>query len=254
LPLLAVERVTKDFGGLRALSQVDITVEAGQLVGLVGPNGAGKTTLFNIICGSYRPTSGRILYNGQEITGRLPHEIAARGIARTFQLTNLFPNVTVLENVLFGLHRSVESPLWRGFPEAIFGWGAFSRKEKAALDQAEEILRFLKLDKSRDLLASSLPHVDQRKIEIAIALAARPQLLLLDEPAAGMQMGEARELKHILNILRDRGITIMLVDHNMPFVMGICDHLVVLHFGVKIAEGSPQEIARHQDVKAVYLG
>jgi branched-chain amino acid transport system ATP-binding protein len=254
LPLLTVERITKDFGGLRALNQVDVTVEAGQLVGLVGPNGAGKTTLFNVIGGSYKPTAGRIVFAGREITGWLPHHIAAQGIARTFQLTNLFPNATVLDNVLYGLHRSLETPLWRGFPEAIFGWGGFSRKERAARERAEEILKFLKLDESRDLPAGSLPHVDQRKIEIAIALAADPQLLLLDEPAAGMQTSEAQELTHILNILRRQGITILLVEHNMKFVMGICDHIVVLHFGVKIAEGSPHEIANHRDVKTVYLG
>jgi branched-chain amino acid transport system ATP-binding protein len=254
LPLLTVEELTKDFGGLRAVNRVDMKIRAGEIVGLVGPNGAGKTTIFNVICGTYKPTSGRVFFEDTEITGRLPHQIARTGIARTFQLTNLFPGVTVMDNILFGLHRSVEAPLWLGFLEAVFGIGAFVRKEKAAREKAMEILEFLGLHRSCDSIAENLPHIDQRKLEIAIALAMEPTLLLLDEPAEGMQMEEAQHLADTLRALRDRGITILIVDHNMRFIMGVCDHMVVLHHGAKIAEGEPGEIAANEDVRAVYLG
>ena len=254
MALLVVNAVTKNFGGLRAVNKVDMEVEAGELVGIVGPNGAGKTTLFNIICGTLKPTRGKVFFEDEEITGSLPHRIAQKGIARTFQLTNHFPNVTVMENVLFGLHRSVEAPLWLGFLEAILGVGAFGRKEREARKKAMEILEFCGLIQSRDSLASNLPHVDQRNLEIAIALALDPKLLLLDEPAEGMQLDEAQQLSEIMKVLRDKGVTILLVDHNMRFVMGICEHIVVLHHGAKIAEGTPQVVSANEDVKAVYLG
>lgn len=254
MSLLTVDRLTKDFGGLRALNQFDMAVETGELVGLVGPNGAGKTTLFNVVCGNSQPTSGKILFENDDITGLQPHQIASKGIARTFQLTNLFHDVTVLENVLFGLHRSVEAPLWRGLLEAIFQGRRFENKERMARQKAEEILEFFELRKSRDLPASNLPHVDQRKMEIAIALATNPKLLLVDEAAEGMQIEEAKKLSDTLKILRDRGITILVVDHNMKFMMRVCERIVVMHYGVKIAEGTPQEISANEKVRKVYLG
>lgn len=254
MPLLSVNGLSKDYGGLRALNQFDLTVEAGELVGLVGPNGAGKTTLFNVVCGNFQPTSGKILFENEDITGLPPHQIASKGISRTFQLTNLFQEATVLENVLFGLHRSLEAPLWRGLLEAIFSGKKYENKEGMARQKAEEILEFFELRQSRELPASNLPHVDQRKMEIAIALATNPKLLLVDEPAEGMQMDEVIRLSDTLKTLRDRGITILVVDHNMKFMMRVCERIVVMHYGAKIAEGTPSEISANEDVRRVYLG
>jgi len=247
MALLEAHNLTKHFGGLAAVNRVDITVEAGEIVGLIGPNGAGKTTCFNLLSGFLPPTTGTITFNGEDITGLKPHQIVARGLVRTFQLTTLFQEMTVLENVLLGLHLSSR----RGLGPTLLRRFAFPRDEIA---RSQEVLEFTGLAPYAQQLAKNLPHGHQRTLGIAMALATRPRLLMLDEPVTGMNLEESQRTMRLVQTIRDQGTTILLVEHNMKAVMSTCERIVVLSFGEKLAEGTPTEVSTNQDVITAYLG
>lgn len=248
--MLQLEKVTIRFGGLVAVNEVTTRVEEGQIFGLIGPNGAGKTTLFNIITGVYAPTSGKVIFQGREIQGKRPHVVNQLGIARTYQNINLFQKMTVLENVLVGTHSRTKA----GLVEAIFNTKAKRAEEQAAIDSCMELLEFMGLQKKANMRASSLPYGEQRRLEIARAMASQPAFLLLDEPAAGMNLTEKEELARMIKRIRDRGITIFLVEHNMRLVMNVCDEICVLNYGKKLAQGTPEEIQNDPLVISAYLG
>jgi len=247
--LLETKGLTKHFGGLAAVSQLDIHVNKGEVVGLIGPNGAGKTTVFNLITGFVRPTSGKVLFDGHDITGKKPHLIAETGIGRTFQLAYFFPEFTVLENVVASFYLYPRS----GFCEALFNTPAYRKKEEYILNQAREVLRLVGLDKVKDELAKNLPHGHQKVLNVARALAIKPKLLLLDEPIAGMTRDEIVFSLGVFEKIRSQGITILLVEHNMEF-MSLCDRVIVLNFGNKIAEGSSEEVRQNEAVIQAYFG
>jgi branched-chain amino acid transport system ATP-binding protein len=251
MALLELKNVSKHFGGLAAINQLDMAAGEGEIVGLIGPNGAGKTTVFNVVTGFYRPDRGKVLLDGEDISGLEPHFVAKRGIVRTFQLTTLFSGLTVLDNVLVGLH--LVSRL--GFREAIFDTRAYRDKEKKIKQDAMDILAFIGLGGLESELARNLPYGRQRLLSISIALAARPRLLLLDEPLAGMNPREVTTMMDLIRLIRDRrGVGIVLVEHNVRAVTSLCERIVVLNFGQKIAEGSAEEIRQNQDVINAYLG
>jgi branched-chain amino acid transport system ATP-binding protein len=248
--MLEIKELTKHFGGLTALHGLDLNINQGEILGLIGPNGAGKTTVFNLITGFLHPTNGKIMFIGEDVTAQKPHAIAKKGIVRTFQATSVFPDFTVLQNIM----AAYQLKPMVGFWEAAFHIPSSRRKEEYILDRALKILRFVGLEGMKDMAARSLPHGHQRILGIAIALAAEPKLLLLDEPLSGMNAEEVNNTKILIHKIWQRGITILLIEHNMGATMSLCQRIAVLNFGNKIAEGSPDEIGRNRDVIQAYLG
>lgn len=251
MALLEVKNLGISFGGLRAVDGLDMTVEQGALVGLIGPNGAGKTTVFNLLTGVYRPTDGTILLDGEELIGKSPSQICQTGIARTFQNIRLFSQMSVLDNVKAALHNHVQY----GLQGSLFHTPVYRKKEKLIDEKAREMLRVFELEQFADYKASNLPYGKQRKLEIARALATEPKLLLLDEPAAGMNPQETAELMETIEFIRNQfQVTILLIEHDMKLVAGICEYLYVLNFGTELANGRPEEVLNNPEVVAAYLG
>ena len=243
MALLEVSNLGIAFGGLQAVAQLDLSIEKGHLYGLIGPNGAGKTTVFNMLTGVYKPTEGNIILDGKDITGQNPELISKSGIARTFQNIRLFNDMTVLDNVKVGLHNQIRYNMWTG----ILRLPAYKEKEHEMNREAMKLLKIFDLDKEADY--------KQRKLEIARALATNPKLLLLDEPAAGMNPNETEELMHTIHSVRDQfGVAILLIEHDMNFVMGICEEITVLDYGRVIARGDGKAIRNNPKVIAAYLG
>jgi branched-chain amino acid transport system ATP-binding protein len=248
--ILDIDKLTLRFGGLTALDDVSFHIDEGEILGLIGPNGAGKTTCFNAITGVYKPTSGTISFRGTSLAGKKRFEIAQAGIARTFQNIRLFPTMTALENVLVGADAQHST----GIFSALFRLPKHRREEAEGHDLAMDLLRFMGLATKADELAANLSYGDQRRLEIARAMATRPKLICLDEPAAGFNPQEKKILMDLIRKVRDQGFTVLLIEHDMRLVMGVTDRIVVLEFGKKIAEGSPAEIRDNPAVIAAYLG
>lgn len=249
--LLETTDLSKSFGGIKAVQNFVIHIDKGEVIGLIGPNGAGKTTAFNLLTGVYKPTTGQILFEGKDISGKKPYQITALGIARTFQNIRLFGELSVLENVkiAFTLHSTYS------LPEAILRLGRYGKEEQAIDDKARELLKAFKLDDLADEQAKNLPYGQQRRLEIARALATEPKLLLLDEPAAGMNPQETKELTDMIQWIRDEfRLTILLIEHDMALVMKICERIYVLDYGKILAQGVPEEIKHNPAVIKAYLG
>jgi len=249
-PILEVSALTKSFGGLTAVNDVSLTVGQGEILGVIGPNGAGKTTFFNVIAGSMPPTSGTVTFDGTDCTGMRADRMARLGMTRTFQITSLFPALSALENVRAATYRTKST----GWMSSILRTSAYRSEEDAVSASAMEALRFVELDTRANVNAEALSYGEQRRLEIAIALAAEPRLLLLDEPAAGMNPEEGQRLVGMIKNIRDRGVSILLVEHHMRVVMGVCDRVVVIDHGTRIAEGAPKDVVNNPDVIRVYLG
>ena len=249
--LLRTELLRKEFGGLVAVDDVDFTVPAGAIVSLIGPNGAGKTTFFNMLTGVYKPTSGRVFFDGEDMTAKPPHTFTQRGIGRTFQNIRLFQNMTALENVLVGMHVRLKGTLFG----AILRTPRIRKEERDARQQARELLEFSGLRRKDAELGKNLSYGDQRRLEVARALATRPKLLLLDEPTAGMNPQETADFTEFVARLREeQGLSVLLIEHDMRVVMGVSDRVTVLDYGERIAEGTPQEIQKNERVIEAYLG
>jgi branched-chain amino acid transport system ATP-binding protein len=250
-PLLQTLSLRKEFGGLVAVDDVDFTVPSGAIVSLIGPNGAGKTTFFNMLTGVYKPTGGRVVFDGEDLTSKPPHAFTERGIGRTFQNIRLFQNMTALENVLVGMHSRLKGTL----VEAILRTPRVKHEENGARDRARELLEFSGLRRKDHEIGRNLSYGDQRRLEVARALATQPKLLLLDEPTAGMNHQETAEFTDFVARLRtDLDLAVLLIEHDMRVVMGVSDRVTVLDYGEKIAEGTPSEIQKNERVIEAYLG
>lgn len=248
MTILEVRNVTKQFGGLTALDDVSFQVEEGEIRGLIGPNGAGKSTMFKNIAGFYTPTKGDVFYQSQNISGKKPHAIAEMGVVRTFQETTLFQEMTVFENALVGTHIRGRTDVF----SAILGLD--KKKQEAAGEKVMDVLEFMGLTERRDQLASELPLGSQRALALSVALVSEPKLMLMDEPFAGMNPEETNHMMDLTKKVRDSGVTIVLVEHDMKAVMGLCNYLTVLNFGQVLAQGSPEEIRNNDKVIEAYLG
>lgn len=248
--VLELKNITKNFGGISALTDVSFKINKGEIFGLIGPNGAGKTTMFNVITNMFLPTSGEINFHGETISGIKPHKITDKGICRTFQNIRLFSQMTVLENVLVGGHCRSTS----GVLSSVFRTKSQRAEEENTRKVATELLELVGLSSYEDVIAENLAYGQQRRLEIARALASNPSLLLLDEPAAGMNETETDNLFELIKKVQQRGVTVLLIEHDMPFVMKLCDRITVLNFGKKLAEGTPEEIQNNPDVIEAYLG
>lgn len=251
MALLEVKNLGITFGGLKAVDNFSLSLEKGALYGLIGPNGAGKTTVFNLLTGVYKPTSGTFFLDGKEMKGKKPAEINKAGIARTFQNIRLFKNLSVIDNVKVGLHNQMKYSTIAG----IFRLPGFFKTEKAMNEKALELLKVFELDEHADTLASNLPYGKQRKLEIARAIATNPKLLLLDEPAAGMNPNETKELMETIRFVRDHfDLTVLVIEHDMSLVSGICEEITVLNFGTELAKGKTDEVLKNPEVIKAYLG
>jgi branched-chain amino acid transport system ATP-binding protein len=250
MSILAVKGLSRSFGGLRAVDGVDFEAGKDRITAIIGPNGAGKTTLFNLISGSLEPDSGRVLFDGEDITGTKPYRAARKGIARTFQAIKLSGRMTALENVMIGRHIRSRA----GFLEGMVAAPWTRAEERSIREEAMRAIELLGIAQYSGRTTGTLPFGIQRSVELARALASEPKLLLLDEPASGLNVRETRVLAELIAKIRDRGVSILVVEHDMSLVMGISDRIVVLDFGRKIAEGAPREIQRNKDVIAIYLG
>ncbi len=251
MAILETKNLGIQFGGLKAVDNLDLTIEKGQLYGLIGPNGAGKTTVFNMLTGVYKPTNGTFYLDGEELKGLDPVQINKKGIARTFQNIRLFSDMTVLDNVKVGLNNSINYSLFEGITRT----GRFKKEEKLAIEKSMELLKVFDLDGEYDVLAKNLPYGKQRKLEIARALATNPKLLLLDEPAAGMNPKETAELMETIKFVRDKfDMTILLIEHDMKLVAGICEKLTVLNFGTVLAQGDTYDVLNNPKVITAYIG
>ncbi|MCB2192589.1 MAG: ABC transporter ATP-binding protein [Deltaproteobacteria bacterium] len=250
MTLLEVKDLTKFFGGLAAIKDLSFSVGKDEIVGLIGPNGAGKTTIFNLVTGVVPSTRGEMFFKGDEITGKPPYEITHLGIARTFQTIRHFPNDTVYDNLMVGRHCRTRAGLW----DALLHTRLARREDRSNLEKARQIMELLGLDAYATELAKNLPQSVQRHLDIGVALAAEPDLLLLDEPAAGMNPEETYQLMRLIQRIRESGVSVLIIEHDMNLIMDVCKRIVVLNYGERIAEGSPEEIQQDQNVIETYLG
>ena len=249
-PILSVYNLSIHFGGLKAISELNFTIQPGAIHSIIGPNGAGKTTLFNLVTGVYAPTFGSVSFNGVPVTGKKPHELAAMGMSRTFQNLQIFFNMSALDNVMVGRHLHLS----RALLPALLRFPAVVRKDREAREHCRALMAFVGCGAYLDAETSAMPYGALKRLEIARALAAKPKLLLLDEPAAGLNATESREIDAVIQKVAEQGVTVVLVEHDMKMVMGISNHILVLDYGRKLTEGTPSEVAAHPDVIAAYLG